>query len=159
MKSQLNWNNKTIEIQIVIRIVRVSEHFSKMLVLSGVFNTIILNARNYENQDYMRVNYTLIVVYSMLLVTGSQSKNVTCFCLDTAQLQSLIGQSLCNAIYWSNMGFRVYWCSRWNGRIELHWNDCLWSLILMMNAMISQSQSQRFIIALFIGLQFRIIMA
>jgi hypothetical protein len=74
MKSQLNWNNKTIEIQIIIRIVRVSEHFSKMLVLSGVFNTRNLNARNYENQDYMRVNYTLIVVYSMLLVTGSQSK-------------------------------------------------------------------------------------
>jgi hypothetical protein len=53
----------------------------------------------------------------MLLVTGSQSKNVSCFCLDMAL--SLIGQSLCNAIYWSNMGFRVYWCSRWNGRIEL----------------------------------------
>jgi hypothetical protein len=40
-----------------------------MLVLSGVFNTM-----NYVNQDYMRVNYTLIVVCSMLLVTGSQSK-------------------------------------------------------------------------------------
>jgi hypothetical protein len=76
LKSQLNWNNKTIEIQIIIRIIRVSEHFSKMLVLSGVLNTRILNARNYyENQDYMRVNYTLIVVYSM--VTGNQSKNVS----------------------------------------------------------------------------------
>jgi hypothetical protein len=31
---------------------------------------------NYVNQDYMHVNYTLIVVYSMLLVSGSQSKNV-----------------------------------------------------------------------------------
>jgi hypothetical protein len=31
---------------------------------------------NYANQDYMHVNYTLIVVYSMLLVTGSQSKNL-----------------------------------------------------------------------------------
>jgi hypothetical protein len=31
---------------------------------------------NYANQDYMRVNYTLIVVYTMLLVTGSQSKNM-----------------------------------------------------------------------------------
>jgi hypothetical protein len=47
-----------------------------MLVLSGVFNTRILDAMNYGNQDYMRVNYTLIVVYTMLLVTGSQSKNV-----------------------------------------------------------------------------------
>jgi hypothetical protein len=37
-----------------------------MLVLSGVFNTRILVATNYANQDYMRVNYTLIVVYTML---------------------------------------------------------------------------------------------
>jgi hypothetical protein len=73
---------------------------------------------NYVNQDYIRVNYTLIVVYSMLLVTGSQSRNISCFCLDMAQWRSLIGQSLCNAIYWSNMGFSVYWCSRWNGHIE-----------------------------------------
>jgi hypothetical protein len=55
-------------------------------------------ATNYANQDYMRVNYTLTVVYttSMLLVTGSQSKNVSSFYL----------------------GFSVYWCSRLNGRIE-----------------------------------------
>jgi hypothetical protein len=57
---------------------------------------IILDATNYANQDYMRVNYTLIVVhtmflvivivvYTMLLVTGSQSKNVSCSCLDMAQ--------------------------------------------------------------------------
>jgi hypothetical protein len=45
-----------------------------MLVLSGVFNTTTLDAPNYVNQDYICVNYTLIVVYSMLLVTGSQSK-------------------------------------------------------------------------------------
>jgi hypothetical protein len=45
-----------------------------MLILSGVFNTRILDTMNYVNQDYMHVNYTLIVVYSMLLVTGSQSK-------------------------------------------------------------------------------------
>jgi hypothetical protein len=38
-----------------------------MLVLSGVFNTRILDATIYANQDYMRVNYTLIVVYTMLL--------------------------------------------------------------------------------------------
>jgi hypothetical protein len=43
MKSQLNWNNKITEIQIITNIVRVSEHFSKMLVLSGVFNTITLD--------------------------------------------------------------------------------------------------------------------
>jgi hypothetical protein len=53
-----------------------------MLVLSGVFNTRILDA---ANQDYMRINYTRIVVYTVLLVTGSQSKNVSCFCLDMAQ--------------------------------------------------------------------------
>jgi di/tricarboxylate transporter len=41
-----------------------------MLVLSGVFNTVILDATNYAYQDYMRVNYTLIVVYTMLLVTA-----------------------------------------------------------------------------------------
>jgi hypothetical protein len=46
MKSQLNCNNKIIEIQIIISIARVSEHFSKMLVLSGVFNTRILDATN-----------------------------------------------------------------------------------------------------------------
>jgi hypothetical protein len=52
----------------MISIFRVSEHFSKILVLSGVFNTTILDAPNYINQDYIdRVNYTLIVVYSMLL--------------------------------------------------------------------------------------------
>jgi hypothetical protein len=56
-----------------------------MLVLSGVFNTRILDAMNYANQDYMRVNYTLIVVYTMVLVTGSQLKNVSCFSLDMAQ--------------------------------------------------------------------------
>jgi hypothetical protein len=47
------WNNKIIEIQIIIIIVRVSEHFSKMLVLSGVFNTRILETTNNANQDYM----------------------------------------------------------------------------------------------------------
>jgi hypothetical protein len=57
-----------------------------MLVLSGVFNTRIFDATNYANQDYMRVNYTLIVIYTMFLVTGSQSKkNVSCFCMDMAQ--------------------------------------------------------------------------
>jgi hypothetical protein len=78
MKSQINWNNKIIEIQI-ISIVRVSEHFSKMLVLSGVYNTRILDTMNYVNQDYMHVNYTLIFVYSMLLVTGSLSKTSLAF--------------------------------------------------------------------------------
>jgi hypothetical protein len=55
-----------------------------MLVLSGVFNTKILDTMNYVNQDYMHVNYKLMVIYSMLLVTGSQSKKVSCFCLDMA---------------------------------------------------------------------------
>jgi hypothetical protein len=59
---KLKLYNKIIEIQIIISIVRVGVHFSKMLVLSGVFNTTILDAPNYVNQDYIRVNYTLIVV-------------------------------------------------------------------------------------------------
>jgi hypothetical protein len=80
-----------------------------------VFNTTrILDTTNFANQDYVLVNYTPIVV-SMLLVTGSQSKNVPCFCLDSDRW---LGQSLCNAIYWTIMGFSVYWCSRWNGHIE-----------------------------------------
>jgi hypothetical protein len=129
MKSQLNWNNKilVIEIQIIISIVRVSENFSKMLVLSGVFNKRILDATNYANQDYMRVNYTLIVVYTMLFVTGSQSKNLSCFCLDMAHnsdrwlvnhcAMPSIGQtwvlaSIVAVVDWA------YWA---------HWNDCLWS--------------------------------
>jgi hypothetical protein len=94
MKNQLNWNNKIIEIQIVISIVRVSEHFSKILVLSGVFNTRILDATNYANQDYMHVNYTLIVVYTMLLGTGSQSKNVSCFCLDFLPGKFTVGRGV-----------------------------------------------------------------
>jgi hypothetical protein len=32
-----------------------------MFVLSGVLNTTILDAPNYVNQYYIRVNYTLIV--------------------------------------------------------------------------------------------------
>jgi hypothetical protein len=40
----------------LISIVWVSEHFSKMLVLSGVFNTRTLGATNYANQDYVHVN-------------------------------------------------------------------------------------------------------
>jgi esterase/lipase superfamily enzyme len=47
--------------QVSIPHFRVSEHFSKMLVLSGVFNTRMLDATNYANQDYMRVNYTLML--------------------------------------------------------------------------------------------------
>jgi hypothetical protein len=48
-----------------------------MLVLSGVFNTRILDATNYANQDHMRVNYTPIVVYTMLLVTGQPIKKTS----------------------------------------------------------------------------------
>jgi hypothetical protein len=40
------------------------------------FNTRILVATNYVNQDYIRVNYTLIVVHTIPLVTCSQSKNL-----------------------------------------------------------------------------------
>jgi hypothetical protein len=47
-----------VKIQIIISIVRISEHFSKMLVLSGVFNTRILDTMNYTNQDYVHINYT-----------------------------------------------------------------------------------------------------
>jgi hypothetical protein len=56
-----------------------------MLVLSGVFNTRMLVATNYANQDYMHANYTLTVVYTILLVTCSQSKNLSFLCLDMAQ--------------------------------------------------------------------------
>jgi hypothetical protein len=42
-----------------------------MLALGGVFNTRILGNMNYTNQVYVHVNYTLIVIYSTLLVTGS----------------------------------------------------------------------------------------
>jgi hypothetical protein len=146
MKSQINWNNKIIEIQIIISLVRVSEHFSKMFVLSRVFNTRILDTTNYTNQDYMHVNYTLIVVYSTL-VTGSQSKYVSCFCLDMAQYRSLIGQSLCNAIYWSNMGFSIYWCSRWNGRIEsrvgLDRRKPLWMILFSQGGKLSVKSTDR----------------
>jgi hypothetical protein len=50
--------NKIIEIQIIISIVRVSEHFSNMLVLSGVFNTRILDTMNYANQDIICMSIT-----------------------------------------------------------------------------------------------------
>jgi hypothetical protein len=48
-----------------------------MLILSGVFNTRILVATNYANQDYMRVNYTL---HSNL----KPIKKRLMFCLDMA---------------------------------------------------------------------------
>jgi hypothetical protein len=114
MKSHLNWNNTTIEIQIIISIVRVSEHFSKMLVLSRVFNTRILDATN-ANHDYMRVNYTLIVVCTMFLVTGSQSKNVN-HCRPT---MPSIGQRWALASIGVQSLKWAYW---------VLWNDCLWSL-------------------------------
>jgi hypothetical protein len=50
-----------------------------MLILSGVFNTRILVATNYANHDYMCVNYTLIVVYNITLITCSQSKTYHVF--------------------------------------------------------------------------------
>jgi hypothetical protein len=61
----------------------------KMLVLSGVFNTRFVDTMNYTTQDYVHVNYTLIVIYSMLLVTGSQSKNISCFCLSTPKTRKI----------------------------------------------------------------------
>jgi hypothetical protein len=71
MKSQLSWNNKIIEIQIIIRILRVSEHFSKMLEYLIQEFWMIRTTRT----KIMCVSITYMVVYSMLLVTGSQSKN------------------------------------------------------------------------------------
>jgi hypothetical protein len=85
MKSQINWNNKIIEIQIIISIVRVMNIIAKCWFLVEYLIKEFWMLRTDPNQDYMRVNYTLIVVYTMLLVTGSQSKNVSCFCLDIAQ--------------------------------------------------------------------------
>jgi hypothetical protein len=73
-----------------------------MLVLSGVFNTTILDAPNYINQDYICVNYTL--VYSMLLVTWQPiKKRLHVF----AWMQSL------KFAYW------------------VHWNDCIWKVDIM----------------------------
>jgi hypothetical protein len=72
MKSQINWNNKILEIRIIISIVRLSEHFSKMLVLSGVFSTRILDTMNYTNQYYMHVNYA----YSCLLYALSNRQPI-----------------------------------------------------------------------------------
>jgi hypothetical protein len=54
-----------------------------MLVLSGVFNTIILDATNYANQDYMRVNYTYSLHYA--LSNRQPIKQLLMFCLDMAQ--------------------------------------------------------------------------
>jgi hypothetical protein len=65
-------NDISIGIQTIISIVRVGKHFSKILVLSGVFNRRILVATNYANQDYMRINYTLIVVYTIHLHSNLQ---------------------------------------------------------------------------------------
>jgi hypothetical protein len=63
------------------------EHIPADLSKKGAVIGAVLSTRNYTNQDYVHVNYTLIDFYSMLLVlvTGSQSKNVSCFCLDMAQ--------------------------------------------------------------------------
>jgi hypothetical protein len=68
MKSRLNWNNKIIEIQIIISIVRVNENFSKMLVLSGVFNTTILDAPMYNL--YYRYYYIISFVAMCAWFTG-----------------------------------------------------------------------------------------
>jgi hypothetical protein len=76
----------------------------------------------------MRVNYTLIVVYTTPLVTCSQSKNVSCFAwiwpncdrwlFNPCALPS-IGQTWVLA---SNDA--LFEIEKWLG----HWKDCLWSL-------------------------------
>jgi hypothetical protein len=107
MKSQINWNNKIIDIQIIISIVRVSEHFSKMLVLSGVFNTRILDTMNYTNQDCACQLYA----YSCSLYALSNRQPIK------KSLMFLPGYGPIAIADWSNMGFSVHWCSRWNGHI------------------------------------------
>jgi hypothetical protein len=86
--------------------------------LSRAFNTRILVATNYANKDYMHVNYTLIVVYTIPLVTCRQSKK---FLPGYGPIADWIGQSyaLCTAIYWSNLGFSLKWCSLMGNLIRI----------------------------------------
>jgi hypothetical protein len=59
-------------------------HFSKMLVLSGVFNTRMLDTMNYVNQDYMHVSYAnSCLLYA--LSNWQPIKKRLMFCLDMAQ--------------------------------------------------------------------------
>jgi hypothetical protein len=98
----------------IISIVWVSKHFSKMLVLSGVFNTIILVATNYANQDYMRVNVYTYSCYTTCipLVTCSQSKK-SCFCL-IAPIADWSIHVYCHLLVKHGF-YSVKWCSLWNG--------------------------------------------
>jgi hypothetical protein len=65
-----------------------------MLALSGVFlNIRILDTMNYTNQDYVHINYTLIVIQLNAISNQQPIKKRLMFCLDMAQLRSLIGQS------------------------------------------------------------------
>jgi hypothetical protein len=64
---------------------------------------------NYANQDYMRVNYT----YSCLLYALSNRQPIK------KRLMFLPGYGPIAIADWSIIvGFSVYWCSRWNERIE-----------------------------------------
>jgi hypothetical protein len=103
MISQLNWNRKIIEIQIIISIVRVSEHFSKMLVLSGVFNTGIWDATNYANQDYYACQ---LLTYSCLhyaLSNRQPIKKRLMFCLDMANSNIAIRKCSSRDFQWMVM--------------------------------------------------------
>jgi hypothetical protein len=82
-----------------------------MFVLSGVFNTRILDAANYANQDYMHVNYTTYSCLHYALSNRQPIKKHPMFLPGYGPIEIADGQSLYNAIYWSNMGFSVYWCS------------------------------------------------
>jgi hypothetical protein len=82
MKSQLNWNNKITEIQIIISIVRVSEHFAV-----GFEWSIYKNCGCYELRE-PRLYACQLHTHSCLhyaLSNQQPIKNVSCFCLDMAQ--------------------------------------------------------------------------
>jgi hypothetical protein len=62
--------SRSIGIQIIISIVWVSKHFSNILAkcwswVEYLIYTINLGATNNANQDYMRINYTLMFVYTI----------------------------------------------------------------------------------------------
>jgi hypothetical protein len=129
MKSQINWSNKIIEIQIIISIGRVSEHFSKMLVLSGVF----LNTRIFWYYELREPRLYACQLYanSCLLYALSNRQPIK------TRIMFLLGYGPIAIADWSiivqchlfvkrefyRLLVRSLKCAYW-----VHWNDCLWSL-------------------------------
>jgi hypothetical protein len=83
------------------------------------------------NQDYMCVNYTLIVVYTMLLVTGSQSRNVSCFLPGYGPIAIADWSSILQCHLLVKHGFYRLLVQLLKWAYWVHWNDCLWSLNIL----------------------------